>query len=215
MRAGRVFLSYSHVDRPTAQAVSKALNEREVEVWNSEESIEHGEGIASALRSMISESDVVVVFLSQDSINSPGLLFEAGAAIGQDKKVVVVTLSLAASRVLPLGLDEVARISTQVKSPAAIADRIAAILLEDDDGLLAARKRALEVLHVTPRTDGRWAVVRSGAKRASSVHERKSDAVKVARDAARRGQSDLVVHSRDGRIVQRDSFRKDPSRSKR
>ena len=69
-------------------------------------------------------------------------------------------------------------------------------------------------VHVTPRDGGDWAVKKSGAQRASSVHERKADAVKVGRDAARREKSELVVHNKDGRISQKDSHGHDPRRSK-
>lgn len=69
-------------------------------------------------------------------------------------------------------------------------------------------------VHVTPREGGSWAVKKSGAQRASSVHERKSDAVKVARQAARKEQSELVVHNKDGRIAEKDSHGHDPRSSR-
>jgi Uncharacterized protein conserved in bacteria (DUF2188) len=69
-------------------------------------------------------------------------------------------------------------------------------------------------VHVTPRKDGDWAVKKAGAERASSVHERKSDAVKVARQASRKEQSELVVHNKDGKIAQKDSHGHDPRTSK-
>lgn len=69
-------------------------------------------------------------------------------------------------------------------------------------------------VHVTPREGGDWAVKKSGAQRASSVHERKSDAVKVARAAARKEQSELVVHNKDGRIAEKDSHGHDPRSSR-
>jgi Uncharacterized protein conserved in bacteria (DUF2188) len=69
-------------------------------------------------------------------------------------------------------------------------------------------------VHVTPRKGGDWAVKKSGAQRASSVHAKKTDAVKVAREASRKEQSELVVHNRDGRIANKDSHGHDPRRSK-
>ena len=65
-------------------------------------------------------------------------------------------------------------------------------------------------VHVTPRKGGDWAVKKAGTQRASSVHERKSDAVKVARETARKEQSELVVHNNDGKISQKDSQGHDP-----
>jgi hypothetical protein len=69
-------------------------------------------------------------------------------------------------------------------------------------------------VHVTPRDGGSWAVKKSGAQRASSVHERKADAIKEGRQASRKEQSELVIHNRDGRIAGKDSHGHDPRRTK-
>ncbi len=69
-------------------------------------------------------------------------------------------------------------------------------------------------VHVTPRKGGDWAVKKSGATRASSVHERKRDAVNVARRAATKERSELVVHNRNGKIAQKDSHGHDPRGSR-
>lgn len=69
-------------------------------------------------------------------------------------------------------------------------------------------------VHVTPREGGNWAVKKAGAQRASSVHENKSQAVKVARQVARQEKSELVVHNKSGRIAAKDSHGHDPKRSK-
>lgn len=69
-------------------------------------------------------------------------------------------------------------------------------------------------VHVTPRQGGNWAVKKEGAERASSVHERKADAVQEARQAARKEKSELIVHNQDGRIAQKDSHGHDPRGSK-
>lgn len=69
-------------------------------------------------------------------------------------------------------------------------------------------------VHVTPRKGGDWAVKKAGSDRASSVHERKADAVKVAREASRKEQSELVIHNKDGKIAQKDSHGHDSPTSK-
>lgn len=53
-------------------------------------------------------------------------------------------------------------------------------------------------VHVTPREGGNWAVKKSGAQRASSVHERKADAVRAGRQASRKEQS-RVLHPQQRR----------------
>jgi hypothetical protein len=65
--------------------------------------------------------------------------------------------------------------------------------------------------HVTPRPDGRWQVIQDNADRASSVHERKSDAVDRGRELARDRAVDLRIHGRDGKIQDSDSYGNDPN----
>lgn len=65
-------------------------------------------------------------------------------------------------------------------------------------------------LHVVPHQDG-WAVKREGNDRASSVHDTKQDALDQGRDQARRDQVELVIHRRDGRIQDSDSYGNDPN----
>ncbi|WP_075818443.1 DUF2188 domain-containing protein [Serinicoccus sp. CNJ-927] len=65
-------------------------------------------------------------------------------------------------------------------------------------------------MHITPREDGRWSVVREGAERASSVHDTQAGAATAGRGTARREQTELYIHGRDGRIRERDSYGNDP-----
>lgn len=67
-----------------------------------------------------------------------------------------------------------------------------------------------KVQHVVPSTKGGWAVRQSGAERASKVFETKEDAVKHARTRAKKDQSELYIHGRDGRILEKSSYGKDP-----
>jgi hypothetical protein len=64
-------------------------------------------------------------------------------------------------------------------------------------------------VHVVPHDDG-WAVKREGNDRASSVHPTKSDAVDSGRGAAKADKVELVIHNRDGRISDSDSYGSDP-----
>lgn len=60
--------------------------------------------------------------------------------------------------------------------------------------------------HVTPIEGGGWRVVRAGGERASSRHERKTEAVDRAREMARRRKGRLVLHYQDGRIQRHLSY---------
>ena len=62
--------------------------------------------------------------------------------------------------------------------------------------------------HVVPHEDG-WAVKGAGNSRATSVHDKQSDAIDAARQTAVRQQSELVVHGRNGRIRLKDSHGND------
>ena len=64
-------------------------------------------------------------------------------------------------------------------------------------------------VHVVPRNDG-WVIRKEGNSRATSVHQTQRDAVEEAREIARTQGSELVIHGRDGRIRDRDSFGSDP-----
>lgn len=63
--------------------------------------------------------------------------------------------------------------------------------------------------HVVPQ-DGRWAVKREGASRASSVHDTQTDAAAAGRELAKSNQTELVIHRRDGTIRDSDSYGNDP-----
>jgi hypothetical protein len=64
-------------------------------------------------------------------------------------------------------------------------------------------------VHVTPREEG-WAVIREGNQRASSVHSTQKEAEKAGRQAARKDQTEFLLHNRQGEIRERDSYGNDP-----
>lgn len=69
---------------------------------------------------------------------------------------------------------------------------------------LTARKAAT-AFHVVPHDAG-WAVRRSSARRASSVHGTQREAILAARELARRACGELLIHARDGSIRERGSY---------
>jgi hypothetical protein len=64
-------------------------------------------------------------------------------------------------------------------------------------------------IHVVPRSDG-WVVRKADSSRATSTHKTQRDAVEAAREIARNQSSELIIHGRDGRIRDRDSYGHDP-----
>lgn len=65
-------------------------------------------------------------------------------------------------------------------------------------------------IHVVPHPEG-WAVKREGAERATSVHERKVDALDAARELGRKDEVEVVIHGLDGKIQDSDSYGNDPN----
>jgi hypothetical protein len=63
--------------------------------------------------------------------------------------------------------------------------------------------------HVVPH-NGDWAVRGAGNSRATSVHQTQEQAIARAQEIARNQQSELLVHGRNGRIRERDSYGNDP-----
>lgn len=63
--------------------------------------------------------------------------------------------------------------------------------------------------HVVPHQTA-WAVKGSGNQRVTSVHDTQQQAIDAAREIARKQNSELVIHRRDGRIRDKDSHGKDP-----
>jgi hypothetical protein len=67
------------------------------------------------------------------------------------------------------------------------------------------KARAILSQHVVPQ-NGRWVVRKTGSKRATSIHSTQAEAVKAASRIARNQRSEVIIHSRNGRIRQRASY---------
>ena len=63
--------------------------------------------------------------------------------------------------------------------------------------------------HVVPHPDG-WAVKGAGNQRATSVHETQAEAMEAGREIAINHSSELLIHNRQGRIRERNSYGNDP-----
>lgn len=64
-------------------------------------------------------------------------------------------------------------------------------------------------VHVVPRNDG-WVIRMEGSSRATAVHKTQRAAVEAARVIARNQNTDLVIHGRDGRVRDWDSYEPEP-----
>lgn len=68
-------------------------------------------------------------------------------------------------------------------------------------------------VHVVP-SDTSWRVEIEGSRRARSTHETQVEARQAAREIARRKKVELLIHGRDGRIRDRNTYGEDPRRHK-
>jgi hypothetical protein len=75
---------------------------------------------------------------------------------------------------------------------------------------VATKKKGV---HVTPRGN-KWAVIREGNERATSLHDTQKQAEKKGRETARRDKTEFYLHNQQGEIRERDSYGSDPKSSK-
>ena len=68
-------------------------------------------------------------------------------------------------------------------------------------------------VHVVPSDRG-WRVEVEGSARARSTHTTQAEAAKAAREIARKNESELLIHGRDGKIRDRNTYGSDPRRTK-
>ncbi|HWP91683.1 MAG TPA: DUF2188 domain-containing protein [Thermodesulfobacteriota bacterium] len=65
--------------------------------------------------------------------------------------------------------------------------------------------------HVVPRKDeGKWAVIGENKGKAESLHDTQREAIERGRKLAIDNQSELVIHGRNGKIRDKDSYGNDP-----
>lgn len=63
--------------------------------------------------------------------------------------------------------------------------------------------------HVVPKS-GQWAVKGEGNKSATKIVDTQKEAIQIARNIAINQQSEVVIHGRDGKIRDKDSYGNDP-----
>jgi ketosteroid isomerase-like protein len=68
-------------------------------------------------------------------------------------------------------------------------------------------------IHTVPSSSG-WVNRREGSQQTLSTHSTKAAAEQAGRDLARRDATEHIVHTRDGRIAERNSYGNDPERRK-
>lgn len=62
--------------------------------------------------------------------------------------------------------------------------------------------------HVVPH-DGQWQVKKAGAQKATKTFDTQNDAINYARNIAINQHTEVVIHGRDGKIRDKDSYGND------
>jgi uncharacterized protein DUF2188 len=65
-------------------------------------------------------------------------------------------------------------------------------------------------VHVVHK-DNEWCVKLEGRADPLSTHDTQDEAIEIAREAARAAKRELLIHSKEGVILSRDSYGNDPS----
>ncbi len=65
-------------------------------------------------------------------------------------------------------------------------------------------------IHVVPHSDG-WATKKEGAERVGFKTDTQREAIERARDQAKREKVEVVIHGRDNKIRDSDSYGNDPN----
>ena len=90
MAKPRIFVSYSHKEADWAKEFAQALSRRGLQVWIDQLAVKAGESIREAIEKGLRESDIFVTLIDPNTLSSPSLFFELGAAIGMGKRVVAI-----------------------------------------------------------------------------------------------------------------------------
>ena len=68
---------------------------------------------------------------------------------------------------------------------------------------------ARKTLHVVKSPAGGWAVKKGGSTRATKIHVTQKGAIAHGREIAKNQKVEFYIHKKDGKILRKDSYRKD------
>ena len=121
-----VFLSYSHHDTKWVQEFTSVLKTSGISTCFDVNEIDPGEKWQEAMQKALRESKTLVVFLSHNNVNSPSTLFELGAAVADNKKIIPILVEdLDISQVpLPIRTFQMLRASSPTEAGIRVAEVI-------------------------------------------------------------------------------------------
>jgi hypothetical protein len=90
----KVFISHTHRDSDLAKDLARRLEKTGVKVFPVENSAVSGESVITTVNRGLREADEVVVIVTDNSVNSPGLNSQMGAALALGKRVTPLVVGI-------------------------------------------------------------------------------------------------------------------------
>lgn len=84
----KVFISYSHTDKETADVITALLDDLGIEYFRDVKEIEWGDAIVGSVRQGLSDAIAVIVIVSPGSLKSQWVAYEIGFATALHKRVL-------------------------------------------------------------------------------------------------------------------------------
>ncbi len=103
----KVFISSTRRDIDVARDVARRLEEAGVKVFPVKETTVPEESAAASVTRSLREADEVIFILTGNSVNSPWVLYEMGAASGLHKRVTPLVINVEESEIPPFVKDYV------------------------------------------------------------------------------------------------------------
>jgi hypothetical protein len=122
----KVFISHSMKDQELADEIRRRLSEDDHEVFDATDVL-LGQDWAEAISNALKKSDVMVVLLSPESVQSPNVIHEIGFALGSAKyKGRVVPVLVRPTENVPWFLKTIQSVDvSNLSNPKTAADRVA------------------------------------------------------------------------------------------
>lgn len=86
----KVFLSYAQEDKDWVAEFASALQDAGTSAWFDQSRLLLGDDWRAQIQDALRQSRVLVLILSQKSLQNPWMLFELGAAVADNKRIIPV-----------------------------------------------------------------------------------------------------------------------------
>lgn len=124
-----VFISYARGDELAARELRANLRDMEVTGWMDESDIATGEAISEKIRDSLKRASAVIVIVSEQSLKSPWVQFELGAAEGMGKPIIPILIGAAGiEKKLPEWLQDLRYVDARAQPFQDVATEVARAL---------------------------------------------------------------------------------------